>query len=1007
MSRDKKIGAVMVIGAGFGGIKASFDLAELGFKVYLVDKSSNIGGTLSQLDKQFPTNDCSMCQMLPIFKREEASEFCLRRDLTHPNIQIMTNTEVEKVEGSVRDFEVSLKKKARYVKEDKCIGCRLCTQVCPIEVKDEFNEGLISRKAIYIKYPQAIPNLYTIDMNSCNRCGKCVEVCPTNAIDFSQQDERVKLKVGVIILSAGFQEFDPANLTQYGYGKYPNVVTGTELERMFSEMGSYEGRVIRPSNRKIPRKIAFLQCIGSRDRERDYCSSACCMIALKEAMLVKDIDPTIDVQIFFMDMRTFGKGYYRYYEKAKEKDIKFIRYRVSLVEEFPDTKNLRIIYETEKGDYIKDEFDLVVLSVGQVSPDKTKNISEILELKLNKHGFCKTIDFSEVTAKEGIYTCGSFSGPKDISETVTEASAAALKASAVMLSSRGKFSKRSSYPQEIDVTTEAPRIGIFICHCGKEISGIIDIRRVKEFASKLSNVCLVEDFEYLCFKPDLDKVKKRITDFKINRVIFAACTSYKYEVLFKQALRQVGLNPSLLQIVNFREQISWVHKDKKLATEKAKKFLSMAVEKAILQQPLPLITDSVIKRILVVGAGSSGMTAALCIAEEGFEVDLIERSSELGGNAREIYYTLEGLNVQDFLKKRVEGVESNNLISIYKNTELEEVTGYAGNFQARLKIDQSNSKTFSYGAIIIATGARENQPKEYLYGQDKRIITQREMEKLIANEKVDINSQSSMVMIQCVGSREEPNLYCSRVCCSQAIKNALKIKKKNPRANIYILYRDIMTYGFQEEYYTKAREKGVVFIRYNVDDKPQLKLKGDKLEVKVRDPLLNEELIINPDLVVLSTGMIPEDNRSLTKILDVPLNEDGFFEEANVKFRPVEFLRDGIFICGLAHSPRSIKESITQANAAAIKVVMLLSQERMVSRRYIAEVNERWCRGCEVCISSCPYKARVMDEQKKIAKVIPTLCRGCGTCAAVCPNGATKLKGYEDKQIFSVIDAAI
>lgn len=1005
---EKNIGAVMVVGAGIGGIQASLDLAELGLKVYLIDKSSNIGGTLSQLDKQFTTNDCGMCQMLPIFKREEASEFCLRRDLTHPNIQIMTNTEVEKIEGSVGDFKVSLQKKARHIKEDKCIGCGLCTEICPIKVKDEFNEGLASRKAIYIKYPQAIPNLYTIDIEYCNRCGECVKVCPTNAIDLSQKDEILELEVGAIILSLGFEEFDSHDLSQYGYGKCLNVVTSTELERMFSEMGPYNGKFIRPSDGKIPRKIAFLQCIGSRDKEKDYCSSACCMIALKEAMLIKKIDPTIDVQIFFMDIRTFGKGYYRYYEKAKEKGIKFVRYRVPAIEEFPDTKNLKIIYETEKGDYVKDEFNLVVLSVGQSPPDKAKNISEILGLKLNKYGFCKTIDFSNVVAKEGIYTCGSFSGPKNISETVTEASAGALKASMAMLSSRGKFSGEGNYPQEIDVTNEDPKIGIFICHCGQEISSIINIKKVKEFASKLSNVCLVEDFKYLCFKPDLNEAKEKIVDSKVNRVIFAACTSYKYEVLFKQSLRQVGFNPSLLQIVNFREQLSWVHKDKKLATEKAEEFLSMAVEKAVLQQPLPLITDSVIKRALVVGAGLSGMTAALYVAEEGFEVDLIERTSELGGNAREIYMTLEGLNVQDFLKKRIEEIENNSLIHIYKNTELEEVTGYAGNFQARLIVNQSESKVISYGAIIVATGAKENQSlKEYSYGEDKRIITQKEMERLIANKEIDVNSQNSIVMIQCVGSREEPHLYCSRVCCSQAIKNALKIKEENPKANIYILYRDIMTYEFKEEYYTKAREMGIAFIRYNVDNKPQLKIEGGKLKVRVTDFVLNEELVINPDFVVLSVGMIPEDNHSLAKILEVTLDNNGFFEEANVKFRPVEFLRDGIFVCGLAHSPRSVKESVTQATAAATKTVILLFPERMLSRRCIAEVNERWCSGCEVCISSCPYKARVIDEQKKVAKVISTLCRGCGTCAAVCPNGAAKLKGYEDKQILSVIDAAI
>lgn len=1003
------VGAVLVIGAGIGGIKCALELAESGFQVYLCDRSPAIGGTLTQLDKWFPDNQCEMCKILPTFSRDECSQFCLRRGLFHPNITIFPLSKLEKLEGEAGDFLATISLKPRGVNADLCIGCDLCSQVCPEEVDNEFNEGLEKRKAIYRRHPLATPNSYTIDWDNCTKCGDCVEKCPTGAIDLSQQEEIEKLAVGAVVVATGFEEFRPQTLAQYGHGRYPNVLTSIELERILSPNGPTEGKLLRPSDSASPKSVAFLQCIGSRDRQRDYCSAACCMYALKEAMLVKELNPEIDVHIFFMDLRAFGKGYYRYYEKAKHDfGINFTRCRVPQIKQDYRSKNLLFTAKAADG-LEQNEFDLVVLSVGQTPSPHFSELSDILGIERNQWGFCKTEGFSPVaTTREGIYVCGSVSSPKDIADTIIESGAAACQASILLSSQRNQQVSAKTYPQELDVSEEDARVAIFLCRCGEEIASAVNMEELVEFAKGLPAVVHAQDLPYLCLKDTLEEAKARIKDEKANRVVIAACSAFPYERRFIEAIRDVGLNPSLLELVDIREQLSWVHPDRQqAATQKVKSMLAMALEKVKAQKPLPVPSQEIERQALVIGGGLAGLVASLSLAEQGVESHLVERGAEFGGHLRHIYATLDGGDTQALLKELVKKAAENPLIHLYTEAEVIQASGYAGNFEATLKDKNDTLYPIKVGAIVIATGAQEYEPTEYLYGQSEKVITQKELERRLISGELDPEGLGSVVMIQCVGSRDEERPYCSRVCCSQALKNAISLKRRNPQIGIFILYRDVMSYGFDEEYYTQARERGIIFINYEPERKPEVKLSGEALEVRVFEPVLGGSLIIKPDLLVLSPAIVPYDNTKLAEMLDLELNEDGFFQEAEVKFRPVDFTTDGIFLCGLAHSPRNIVETIAQAQAAAMRAASLLARERLESGRIVAEVDARRCSGCELCISACPYNARVKDEERGVVVVREALCQGCGACVAACPNGAAKLRGFIERQVLSMVDAAV
>ena len=1002
----EKVGAVLVIGSGVGGIRSAFDLAESGFKVYLTDRSPGIGGTLYQLETWFPDNQCELCKLLPVFNRDECSQFCLRRDLSHPNIELIPNSIVTRLTGEPGNFKASLDVKSRWVIEEKCTACGLCAQVCPIEVNDEFDRSLKKRKAIYVRNPQAVPNVYTIDRDNCTKCGQCVEICPTKAVALNMPDAKRELSVGAVIISSGSQEFNAAEMGQYGFGRYPNVLTNIQLERLLADAGPSGGKLLRPSDGKVPQKLAILQCVGSRDTERGYCSEVCCMYALKESLMLKKQYPDAEVTIYYMDLRAFGKDYYRYQLQAQQAGVKFQRCRVSRVRENPKTKSLFLLARAEDGRSISREYEMVVLSAAQCPSPSIAEVNKAFSLKTNKWGFVETQGFYPTrTSREGIFISGSASGPSDICETVLKASAAACEAAAVVASSRKQVEIKLIQHEHKSGEDEDAKIAVFICHCGEEISAVVDLEKTIEFARQLPNVTLVEDVGFLCLPETLEKVKESVIQSGVNRVVMAACAPYHYNRLFNNILKEAGIDASLWQLVNFREQLAWVHKDNKsLATGKAQSMLAMAVQRLKVQVLLTGPSMAITQKGLVIGGGISGLTSALFLAEQGFAVDLIEKTGELGGHSREIYFDLADDNPQTFVKSILEKAKNNGKITIHLNSEVVSVNGFAGNYMSQVKSCDGKLADIAHGALIIATGAKNYQPSEYLYGKDQRVISQRKLQQKLAEGS--LGKPETVVMIQCVGSRNDAHPYCNRVCCSEAVTNAIKIKEQSPDTQVFILNRDIMTYGFKEQYYTRARELGVLFQRFEPEKEPKVVANDKNLTVEVADPGLPGELEIEADLLVLSTGYVAENNQMLAKMLSLELTADGFFKEIDTKFRPVDTIIDGIFITGLANAPRSLAEKVIEAQAAAQRAANVLSREKMASGRVISEVDARRCSCCGICVAVCPFTARYLDEENKVAVVKEVLCQGCGTCVTACPNSAAKLRSLKDKQVFSMIEAA-
>jgi heterodisulfide reductase subunit A2 len=1012
-SKQDNTGDVLVVGGGISGIQASLDLAETGFRVYLVDKSPAIGGKMSQLDKTFPTNDCSMCIESPKFIE------CSR----HPNINILTNTEVVRVEGKAGDFRVSLNRKPRYVIEDKCTGCTTCAEYCPVQVPDPYNENLSLAKAIHIHFSQAVPLISYIDPETClylkdEKCNICVGVCQHHAINLHQKPEKLEVEVGAVVLSAGYETYDPAVRGDFGYGRMKNVVTSLEFERIISATGPYEGEVRRPSDGKHPERIAWIQCVGSRQvipGGNSYCSSVCCAYTQKQVILTKDHYADIDATVFHNDIRAFGKDFERYYQRAEKlPGVRFIRSYVSVGKEIPDSKNVTIRYATD-GDGVKEEeFDLVVLSVGLSPPKDAADLAKKFGIDLNSHGFCKTNPLNPIeTSRPGIFVSGAFQGPVDIPESVVSASAADALCGQLLVYQRGKLSREREYPPERDVSEEDPKVGVFVCHCGANIGRVVNVPSVVDYASKLDNVVHAQESLFACSTDNAQQIADTIRDKGLNRVVIAACTPRTHEPLFRDTVREGGINQYFFDMANIREHCSWVHsREKDEATAKAKDIVRMSVARTALLKPLQEIDLPINKAILVIGGGLAGMTSALNMAEQGFEVYLVEKDSELGGMARRIYYTLEGVDVQAYLGDLIRKVYQHPAIHVATGTTINEVSGYVGNFTTKVRW-RGRIREIRHGAVIIATGAEEYKPAEYLYGEDDRVLTLLELEGQIARKEERVMNAQSVVMIQCVGCRTEERNYCSRVCCSQAIKNALKLKQTNPEIEISIIFRDMRTYGFKEDYYREAASKGVRFIRYDPDNVPVIEAveeEGRKiLRVTLIDPILGQKLAVDADLLALAAAVVPSStSHELARQFKVPLNPDGFFQEAHVKLRPVDFAADGVFLCGTAHYPKHISETISQAYGAAGRVIGLLSKDSVTATGAICDVNEGACVACGACISACTYDAIdfYAGTLGKKARVNPILCKGDGLCNAKCPTGAIYLNHYTDEEIFRQIDAA-
>jgi heterodisulfide reductase subunit A len=1034
--RKEPVGAVLVVGGGVGGMRAAIDLAEAGLKVYLVENMPWLGGRVAQLGYMFPTHDCVLCRGTSDHgygcTRPAISPAFLDHNL-HPNIEIRSNTDLINVTGYAGDFTVTLRHRPTYVDAGRCINCGLCEGVCPVSLPSPFQMGLAVRKAIYKMAPRALPDAYVVDkVPRCDTCRRCETVCPTGAVNLDEQEAEYDLHVSAIILSLGYEISDPTEYEELGYGRFPNVIHSMQYERLASRSGPTEGIVMRPSDSKLPQRIAWLQCVGSRDDKHPYCSSICCMYATKEAMLAKQRVEGVHCQVFMMDERAFNKEFNAYYEQArKQYGVEYTRCRIAAVREDPETHDLILRYPDKNGEIVEGRFDMVVLSVGALPPRGADDLADILGIELNPYGFCATDKFAPLeTSRPGIYVCGTFASPKEIAETILDAAGAAgdvmrLLSSQVGAQAYGReypfLSKPDGLPPERDVEGEKPRVGVFICRCYPTIVGAVDTDAVADFAAGLPGVVHVETMDYACLEEGQEQIRRVIDEHALNRVTVAACSHRTHQSLFQRVVRQAGLNPYLLEMANIREHCAWAHLDDPVgATRAAKELVRLAVAQARLAEPVRKQVIEPVRRALVIGGGVAGMTAALNVADAGYDVTLVERKPGLGGNLHNIYYVAEGDNPQRLLRDLVNRVLGHQRIDVLTNSEVIANEGSLGAFRSTVRTPVGEVEV-GHGVTIVATGGQEWRGDVYLLGRDERVVTSLDLEEIITHRPEQITDLKEVVFIQCV-RRPGQVEYCSRTCCTNTMKNAIRIKLLNPDCRVVILYKDIITYGFREAFYTEARQRGVLFVRYDEAHMPQVRVtspntppmagegEGRRLEVVAWEPSLREEIVLHPDLLSLSMAIEPaEGTEKLAQILDLPLSSEGFFMEAHLKMRPMDMAKEGVFICGMAHYPKFIEECITNAQAAAGRAITILSTPQMFIGGVISVVDQSKCVGCLTCVRTCPFeipKVRYSDtgvgEIKGAAYIDPALCTGCGTCSAECPAKAIQLVAYRDEQIMTL-----
>ncbi len=997
-SKDR-IGSVLVVGSGIGGMQASLDLANSGLMVHMINDEPSIGGTMSRLDKTFPTGDCAMCMISP--RMVESSR--------HPNIKMHTMARVSAISGQEGNFTATLEQKARYVDADRCTGCGACELKCPTKVFNVFNVGLDKRKAIYALFPQAVPNTRAIDPNQClyltrDVCRKCEKVCEANAINFEDTDKNFDVQVGSVILTPGLKTYQPEIRQELGYGKLKNVVTSLQFERLLSASGPCAGEVSRPSDGGHPKRLAWIQCVGSRNSHNanPWCSSVCCMYAAKQSIIAKEHDSEVQATVFYMELRAFGKDFDKYIEKAKnDAEVVYKRAMVSEIIEDPKTDNLIIHSVGDDGRLVNEEFDMVILSIGFEPRDDAMEFSQIFGIDTDEYGFAQTSKLRPVaTSRKGIYVAGTYQGPKDIPETVIQGSGAAAEAMMLLGEKRGTEIEEVILPDEKDVEGEEPRIGVIVCHCGTNIAGTVDVDKVAKVAEQEAGVAHSETIIYACAPDGQQKIRDLIDEKKLNRVVVASCTPRTHAPLFQDTIREVGLNKFLFELADIREQCSWCHMhDNENATAKAIEIVNMNIAKTRLLVPVTTASVGVEHTALVVGGGIAGMNASLSLAAQGYGVHLVERADLLGGLLRDVRYNLEGDDVQAYLAGIIEKVEKNSTITVHLATTVNNLDGFVGNFETSL----SNGQNIGHGALLIASGGQEYSPVEYDYEKSDKIITQRELENILAEK--DPTNDETYVMIQCVGSREEPNNYCSRVCCQDALKNAIAIKEKSPDAQVIVLYRDMRAYGLKEDYYRKARDLGVLFFLYTPDLKPQVDSSGEKVKVTFFSTVLGKDIEVDADYLVLSTGLRPQaDGEEFAKKFKLTCNLDGYLLEAHVKLRPVDFPSEGFFLAGLAHAPKNIEETISQSLAAAGRVGALLSNDSLTVSGVISKHNRDICMSCLACVKKCPFGAPFIDEDGKVSHN-EVKCTGCGICAGVCPAKAYQVNYFRDDQLLAMIDS--
>jgi heterodisulfide reductase subunit A len=1012
MSEPKKFQSsnkVLVVGGGMGGIRAALDLAETGRDVVLIDKDYAIGGLMTQLDRTFPTNNCDLCTLSPHLSESG-------RKL---HIQLNTMTQLSALSGEAGHFKATLATEPRYIDLLKCTGCGECFRKFTDTVR--FTPGLDHRAPTCMRYPQGTPYAYSIIKDERTDFEGLASICPAGAILPGDKEKVQEIEIGSIILAPGADVFNPRVLDTCGYGVNPNVVTSLEYERILSASGPTKGELVRPSDGKRPKKIAWIQCVGSRGIQTgsvSYCSSACCMFALKEAIVTRErFDEDMETTLFYMDMRTSGKDYELYLQRAiNDYGIRLVRARPHTVEPIIEagtpTGDLQIRYPSKGEDSFNVEvFDMVVLATGFRVSQEAKALAQKIGIDLNEHNFAQTGSFDPVaTSKPGIYVCGMFQSPKDIPETMVQASAAAANAAKDLTPLRIVAAAKDVLPPEREVAGEEPRIGVFVCDCGLNIGGVVNVEEVAGSVADLPQVVVSETIGHGCSRAALEHIETTIRTQNLNRVVVGSCSPRTHEGLFQETVRKAGLNKYLVEIANLRDQDTWVHRDRpEDAAAKAKDLMRMAVASVRLARPLADQTLPMNKDVLVVGGGIAGMTAALRLGDMGYKIHLVERSKELGGVAKKLRTTLEGEDVQVYVADLIKRTEGHDRIQVWKQSMVVDHTGLAGMFRTGIQVGpQMFYREVRHGITILATGALPNRPNEYLLGRHQAVRTQLDLEGFLEDHPKDVQVWQKIAMIQCVGSRVPENPNCSRVCCPAAVKNALKIKELNPAAQIFVLYRDMRTPGFEEDYYRKAREQGVIFVAYKPENKPVVEPDGGRVTVTFNDPILGREVKIPAECLALSTGMVAdeESTEDLGMIFRLPRTPDGYFLEDHVKLRPIDLPIPGFFVAGTAHAPKTIRETIAQAQAAAGRAQTFLARDCINLGAAVAQVNEELCAACLICVRACPFGVPCINEEG-YSEIDPAKCHGCGVCASECPAKAIQLMQYEDDHIMAKLDGLL
>ena len=942
----------------------------------------------------------------------------------HPLIELVTGAEVVGCDGEPGDFTVQVRKTPRLVREDLCVACGLCVDACPQVGGNEFDQGLKARKAIYRPFPQSVPAAYVIDKEACLNdkilvCGHCMDACDVDAIDFDMQPEDIEIRAGSILVAVGFQEFDARVLGNYGYGRFPDVITSLELERMLNPSGVTQGHVVRPSDMKTPERIIFIQCVGARgEGGRPYCSRFCCMNAVKDSMLIRQHDPEVeDVTILYTDLRAFGKGFDDFVQRSyDEKSANYVRGRPAKIECVDDGSLQVFVEDTLEHEQQRLGADLVVLSVAAAPNRGAQKLAETLGIETDTYGFIARHDpaISAVeSTRDGIFVCGSAMGPQVIPDCVAQASAAAARAQ--MFLQVDRVEEEESEVEPLDLSGP-PRVGVVVCHCGVNIAGVLNVPELTEYAREIPGVVAASDDIFACSSTGQEELSELIRENDLNRVVIAACTPRTHEPVFRATLAGLGFNPYLLEMVNIRDQCSWVHSaDPKHAQDKARTLIRMGVARAQHLEELHEGQAPMERSALVIGGGIAGVQAATDLAEGGFEVTLVEKAGRLGGRlaGRDLKLMYPNMRpASEVLGEKLTRLEESGA-NVCLNTEVEDITGFVGNFQAKLKGVHEDS--LAIGAIILAIGAELHDPKgEYGFGKFPNVLTSLQVEHCFASEddvlRLNGRVPEAASFLLCVGSRD-PECFsgCSRYCCPTAIKQAMHLAEQGVDTTIF--YRDIRTISTgAEEMYRKARGMGVLFIRIPPGHKAEVIGEGRAQFVRCFDDLLGRLIEVPTDLVVLGVGMRPRqpETAHFHELLKTPLGLDGFFLERHPELAPVETAVEGVFLAGTVQGPKDVVDSVAQASAAAAKAAVLLSHDTVTQDPAIANVEEARCRACGQCVTICDFQAPQLVETadgEAVARINASLCKGCGTCAAWCPSGAIASRHFTDRQIGAMIDA--